>query len=100
MSSSYLDAADQAVEHALALGARYADARVMHRRTESMSARNGAVEALDQGETVGIGVRALVGSSWGFFATPHLDALVGPARRGGRRWRSPRPPRGCRVRLR
>lgn len=74
MSSSYLDAADQAVEHALALGARYADARVMHRRTESMSARNGAVEALDQGETVGIGVRALVGSGWGFFATPHLDA--------------------------
>ena len=53
---------------------RYADARVMHRRTESMSARNGAVEALDQGETVGIGVRALVGSSWGFFATPRLDA--------------------------
>jgi TldD protein len=74
MSSSYLDAADQAVEHALALGARYADARVMHRRTESMSARNGAVEALDQGETVGIGVRALVGSGWGFFATPHVDA--------------------------
>ena len=74
MSSSYLDAADQAVEHALALGARYADARVMHRRTESMSARNGAVEALDQGETVGIGVRALVGTGWGFFATPHLDA--------------------------
>jgi TldD protein len=71
--SSHLDAADQAVEHALALGARYADARVMHRRTESMSARNGAVEALDQGETAGIGVRALVGSSWGFFATPHLD---------------------------
>ena len=36
------DAATAAVEAALAAGARYADARVMHRQYESMSARNGA----------------------------------------------------------
>ena len=42
-----------------------------------MSARNGDVEELDQSEDSGIGVRALVGSGWGFFATPDVaDAAV------------------------
>ena len=35
------DVAEAAVQAALAAGARYADARVMHRRSESMTARNG-----------------------------------------------------------
>jgi TldD protein len=75
---THFDAADAAVEAALAAGAAYADARVMHRRFESMSARNGDIEGLTQRETAGIGVRALVGSSWGFFAVPDLE---GPAAR-------------------
>jgi TldD protein len=75
---TFFDAAGAAVEAALAAGARYADARVMVRRTEGMSARNGAVEALAQQEDAGIGVRALVGSSWGFYAVPDL---TGPAAR-------------------
>src|SRR5688572_1370999 len=66
-------AATAAVEAALAAGARYADARVMHRRTESMNARNGDIEELAQHEDLGLGVRALVGSGWGFFATPDLS---------------------------
>ncbi len=70
---THFDAATAAVEAALAAGARYADARVMHRRYESMSARNGEVEALDQDEDAGIGVRALVGSGWGFYAVPDLS---------------------------
>ena len=45
---SEFDAAEAAVQAALDAGARYADARVMHRRTESMSARNGEVESLSQ----------------------------------------------------
>src|SRR5688500_2173650 len=65
--------ADAAVEGALAAGARYADARVMVMRTEGMTARNGVIEGLRQNESAGVGVRALVGSSWGFFATPSLD---------------------------
>src|SRR2546430_7151647 len=65
-------AAEAAVEAALAAGARYADARVMHRRYESMSALNGAIEDLTQAEDAGLGVRALVGSGWGFFAVPEL----------------------------
>ena len=64
--------ADAAVEAALAAGARYADARVMDRRHESMNARNGEIEALTQEGSVGLGVRALIGSGWGFFATADL----------------------------
>ena len=63
------DAAAAAVQAALDAGARYADARVMVRRYESMSARNGEVEQLTQSEDAGLGVRALVGSGWGFYAT-------------------------------
>src|SRR5882757_2395702 len=77
------DAASAAVEAALSAGARYADARVMYRRSESMDARNGEIEDLSQAEDAGVGVRALVGSSWGFFAVPDLgrDAV----RRAGER---------------
>ncbi|MFG3576552.1 TldD/PmbA family protein [Micromonospora chersina] len=67
------DAATAAVQAALDAGARYADARVMHRRYESMSARNGDIEELTQDESIGLGVRALVGSSWGFHAVPELS---------------------------
>jgi len=65
--------ADAAVEAALAAGARYADARVMDRRHESMNARDGEVEGLTQESSVGIGVRALIGSGWGFYATADLS---------------------------
>ncbi|HEY8473486.1 MAG TPA: TldD/PmbA family protein [Natronosporangium sp.] len=69
---SQFDVATAAVQAAIDAGARYADARVMHRRYESMSARNGEIEELSQTESAGIGVRALVGSSWGFYAVPDL----------------------------
>ncbi|MDQ3464185.1 MAG: TldD/PmbA family protein [Actinomycetota bacterium] len=77
------DTATRAVEAAIGAGARYADARVMHSRYESMTAQNGDVEDLSQRDTVGVGVRALVGSSWGFFAVPDLDAAA--VRRAGER---------------
>lgn len=65
-------AAEAAVQAALDAGARYADARVMHRQYESMAARNGEVEAMMQNADSGLGVRALVGSGWGFFAVADL----------------------------
>jgi TldD protein len=80
---SEYDAAEAAVQAALDAGAKYADARVMHRRTESMSARNGEVESLSQDASSGLGVRALVGSGWGFFAVPDLE--FGACRDAGRR---------------
>lgn len=75
------DIAATAVEAALAAGARYADARVMIRRSETMSAQNGDVEGLSRREESGLGVRALIGSSWGFTATTALDRVA--ARRTG-----------------
>ncbi len=75
------DIATAAVEAALAAGARYADARVMEVRTEAMAAQNGVVETLDREERAGIGIRALIGSSWGFFAVP--DVGTAAARRAG-----------------
>jgi TldD protein len=80
---THFDVATAAVEGALAAGASYADARVMLRRSESMNARNGQVEDLVQHEDAGVGVRALVGSSWGFYAVPELSAAAG--RRAGAR---------------
>jgi TldD protein len=78
-----MDLATAAVEAALAAGARYADARGMVIRHESMQARNGVVEDLTQSEDAGIGVRALLGSSWGFQATPTLtDAAARQAGAG------------------
>ena len=65
--------AEAAVEAALGAGARYADARVMDRRHESMDARNGEIEGLTQEALVGLGVRALIGSGWGFFSTADLS---------------------------
>jgi TldD protein len=69
--------AEEAVDAAYAAGAAYADARVVHRRERQLSAQNGEVEGLDEDDSLGIGVRALVGSSWGFAATADLsDAAV------------------------
>jgi TldD protein len=70
---SEFEAAERAVQAALDAGATYADARVMHRRYEAMTARNGDIEAVTQDADSGVGVRALVGSGWGFFAVADLD---------------------------
>jgi TldD protein len=74
-----LELATVAVEAAVAAGVRYADARVMVVRHETMSAKNRAVEELAQRESAGIGVRALIGSSWGFQATPSLTEAAARA---------------------
>ena len=69
-----------AVEAALDAGARYADARVMISKTESMSAQNGVVERLQQDETAGVGVRALVGVVVGVLRHPDPHHGVGARR--------------------
>ncbi|MCW2504194.1 MAG: peptidase modulator of gyrase [Actinomycetia bacterium] len=77
------DLASAAVQAALDAGAHYADARLTVRRYESMSAHNGDIEDLTQDESAGIGVRALIGSSWGFYAVP--DPGTAAARHAGER---------------
>ncbi|HEX2192902.1 MAG TPA: TldD/PmbA family protein [Acidimicrobiales bacterium] len=66
------DLATAAVEGALAAGATYADARGVLSASQYLHARNGELDALRGSESAGVGVRALVGSSWGFFATCEL----------------------------
>ncbi len=80
LSDAGFDLATAAVEAALAAGARYADARVVRTRSERVAARNGEVETVATTESLGLGVRALVGASWGFAATSDLtDADAGRA---------------------
>ncbi len=66
------DIATAAVEGAIAAGATYADARVMGRRIRNISVQNGDVQAITTSEAIGVGVRSLVGSSWGFQSTDRL----------------------------
>ncbi len=72
MDTSLFAAAQRGVQAALDAGAGYADARVVWRRQRAVSARNGHLESLDDQDALGIGVRALIGSSWGFAATNDL----------------------------
>jgi TldD protein len=71
------------VDGALAAGARYADARVVVVGSETIQVRNGQVESIDRSETAGVGVRVLIGSSWGFYAT--ADPTVAAAGAAGAR---------------
>jgi len=68
------DLADLAVEAAVAAGAAYADARAVSRRVQRVATKNGDVDTISDGETEGIGVRALVGSAWGFACDRRLSA--------------------------
>ncbi|MGQ0743492.1 MAG: TldD/PmbA family protein [Acidimicrobiales bacterium] len=75
------DLASAAVEGALAAGAVYADARVVETESEWLGARNGVLETTQSSVSAGVGVRALIGSSWGFFAV--CEPSLSQARRAG-----------------
>jgi TldD protein len=47
----------------------YADARHVHKRTEAVETRNGAVDRVARAEDEGIGIRVRIGGAWGFAAT-------------------------------
>jgi TldD protein len=72
-----------AVDAARSAGASYADARVAHVRTQSLSAREQRLQSAESSETYGIGVRVLVGGTWGFASSREttLDEAVRLARR-------------------
>jgi len=64
-------------------GASYADVRITHGNTEQISTRERQITNVSKNETYGIGIRALVGGSWGFAATHNLskDAVTAAAKR-------------------
>ena len=55
-----------AIEAAAAAGAEYADARVVLKRDQLVTTKNGLVDRVADSESEGIGVRVLVGGAWGF----------------------------------
>jgi TldD protein len=67
------DHAELAVQGALDAGAVYSDARVVVARAETINVQNQNLSQLDRSERAGVGVRALIGSSWGFAATADLS---------------------------
>jgi TldD protein len=62
----------RALETARLKGARYADARLVHTQEQGLAVKNGAVDGLTSSESMGIGVRVLVGQAWGFASTREL----------------------------
>ncbi len=71
--------AEAAVDGAVAAGAAYADARVVLAKRQGIEVQNQNVDSVTEHEAAGVGVRALSGSSWGFYATAELDAKAAAA---------------------
>jgi TldD protein len=67
------DLTSRALDTATALGASYADVRVVRRVEESITIKTGRLEGVAGGETEGFGVRVLVDGAWGFSASHHLS---------------------------
>lgn len=63
-----------AIDSAIDSGAKYSDARVLISKSRSIAAKNGEIENFNENEKIGIGIRALVGSSWGFYSTYDLSS--------------------------
>src|SRR5688500_1076436 len=70
--SSIDDLALEALNVARSGGASYADARIGRYRRQFVSTRERQVTGVDDSESYGVGVRALVGGSWGFAATREM----------------------------
>jgi TldD protein len=65
--------AEHALDAAGGAGVDYADARVVVRRAQNVSTKNGDVDSVSDWETEGIGVRVLVAGAWGFAGDPRLS---------------------------
>ncbi|MBC8085848.1 MAG: TldD/PmbA family protein [Phycisphaerae bacterium] len=62
-----------AIDAAKSAGASYADARISRNNVRNINTSQNRVVGLGDNETFGIGVRVLVGGSWGFAATSDLS---------------------------
>jgi TldD protein len=67
------DFARRALDVAQLRGATYADVRIEERLVQSISVKNGVVEALLTEESQGFGVRVLANGAWGFAASAVLS---------------------------
>ena len=71
-----------AIDGALVKGARYADARIVSTREQRIVVADGRVEAIESGDSFGIGVRVIADGSWGFAST--AEVTMDSAERVGR----------------
>lgn len=67
------DLIDRALDTADRLGAQYADIRIVERRNEGLTVKNGALEAATSNVSAGFGIRVLVNGAWGFSSSAHLE---------------------------
>src|SRR5437868_3813290 len=66
--------AQRAMDTARLKGARYADIRLIESRRETASVKDGKVDSLGDFESVGFGIRVLVGDAWGFASSADITA--------------------------
>ncbi|MFB3920426.1 MAG: TldD/PmbA family protein [Terriglobia bacterium] len=66
------DFAKRALDTAVALGASYADVRVMDIRQRYLGTKNGKPSQVRDSESFGIGVRVIADGAWGFASTDDL----------------------------
>jgi len=64
--------ADRALNLAGVQGASYADIRIVNRRTQNITVKNGVVEGLSDNESQGFGVRVVVDGAWGFASSARI----------------------------
>src|SRR5262245_37442354 len=67
-----LEVANEALTAARGAGASYADVRVGRYRQQAISTRERQVQAVNDGESFGIGIRTLINGAWGFAATSQM----------------------------
>jgi TldD protein len=67
------DLINLALDTVNALGATYADVRLIREQTENITIKNQRVEVLKRDDDAGIGIRAIAQGCWGFAAASKLD---------------------------
>lgn len=67
------DLINSVLDHISVPGLDYGDVRIVNRLTQSISTRNGIVEAVESSSSLGLGVRVLFNGAWGFAATNDLS---------------------------
>lgn len=66
--------AQRSLDTAIALGATYADARVMEIRQRYLLTKNGRASQVRESESFGLGVRVIAGGAWGFASTDDMTS--------------------------
>lgn len=61
------------LNYASSLGADYVDVRIVKRKREELSVKNGVLETANMTESYGFGVRVLYKGAWGFMSSFNVD---------------------------